>query len=233
MVTAYPTRVFPIKMRRAEFSGSRVIRRDFSRVWWHNEADRLPGALPLQWWTPPETPMPITQLIDGRNFGRKREKRGTIAPMRKEREKKGGKKREKRMGKESAVTPTGLLVSNVIYLPCTRIKNLHYCATMLRRRALLPNRDLQLGFSITNPCSDVWRTVIGIVLSLLSRSTFSSIIDHPRGLANMPVIFPPFRISLYYFLPACHGYRQWILHTRKTAWEISKATRNVYHWYLH
>lgn len=54
---------------------------------------------------------------------------------------------------------------------------------------------------------DVWCTVMGTVLSLLSRSSLSSIIDHPRGLANMPVIFPPFRISLYYFLPARHGYR--------------------------
>lgn len=151
----------------------------------------------------------LTQLIDGRNFGRKREKAGNYRFDEKRKgEKKKGKIRARRMEKESAVTPTGLLVSNVIYLPCTRIKNLHYCATMLRRRALLPNRDLQLGSCITNPCSDVWRTVIGTVLSLLSRSTFSSIIDHPRGLANMPVIFPPFRISLYYFLPARHGYRQ-------------------------
>lgn len=61
-----------------------------------------------------------------------------------EKEKNKKEVREKRM-EGNAVTPTGLLVSNVIYLPCTRIKNLHYCATMLRRRALLPNRDFQLG----------------------------------------------------------------------------------------
>lgn len=106
----------------------------------------------------------LTQLIDGRNFGRKREKAGNY---RSDEKRKGEKKEGKKGERESAVTPTGLLVSNVIYLPCTRIKNLHYCATMLRRRALLPNRDLQLGSCIASPCSDVWRTVIGTVLSPL------------------------------------------------------------------
>lgn len=110
----------------------------------------------------------LTQLIDGRNFGRKREKagccrlggrgeRGEERARVGRREKDGKKARESKRGTEkqdkgSAVAPTGLLVSNVIYLPCTRIKNLHYCATMLRRRALLPNRDLQLGIA-ANP----WR----------------------------------------------------------------------------
>lgn len=127
-----------------------------------------------------------------------------------EREEGDGEKARERDGKGrrdgdegNAVAPTGLLVSNVIYLPCTRIKNLHYCATMLRRRALLPNRDLQLGIA-ANP----WRRMVHGYghrsFSLVSRFLFSSIIDHPRGLANTPVIFPPFRISLYYFPPAHH-----------------------------
>jgi len=87
----------------------------------------------------------LTQLIDG-NFGRKREKAGNYRSTQKGKGEKRKKSEEiEKTEKESSVTPTGLLVSNVIYLPCTRIKNLHYCATMLRRRALLPNRDLQLG----------------------------------------------------------------------------------------
>ncbi|KAL0133077.1 hypothetical protein PUN28_000680 [Cardiocondyla obscurior] len=76
----------------------------------------------------------LTQLIDDGNFGRKRKKPGDRRPPReKGRGEKQERERERETRKESAVTPTGLLVSNVIYLPCTRIKNLHYCATMRHR----------------------------------------------------------------------------------------------------
>lgn len=105
----------------------------------------MPGALASQCWTPLlETPVPNT--IDRcREFRKKTGKLGahrhpTTRGLK--REKKGETETRK---KGSAVTPTSLLVSNVIYLPCTRIKILHYCATMLPRRALLPNGDLQLG----------------------------------------------------------------------------------------
>lgn len=107
----------------------------------------MPSALPSQWWTPPETPIPNT-IDRRREFRKKTGKSGELSPNEKgkgEKRKESEKERDGETEKESAVTPTGLLVSNVIYLPCTRIKNLHYCATMLRRRALLPNRDLQLG----------------------------------------------------------------------------------------
>lgn len=148
--------------------------------------------------TMPWTPSCVTTvpLIDGWNFGGKREKAGSGVggETRKATRLTVTSNRERERGKGRA--PAGLLVSNVIYLPCTGIKNLRYCATMLRRRALLPNRDLQLARAPATR-GDVWRTVMDISLVLPPSPP-----DPPRLPANTPVIFSPFRISLYYFLPS-------------------------------
>lgn len=127
------------------------------------------------------TPSCVTTvpLIDGWNFGGKREKAGNGRVMGdKESDTVNGDDREReREGERRGRAPAGLLVSNVIYLPCTGIKNLRYCATMLRRRALLPNGDLQLARAPATR-GDVWRTVMDISLVLPPPSPSATT---PRG----------------------------------------------------
>lgn len=151
----------------------------------------------------------LTQLIDDGNFGRKREKAGNYRSTQKG---KGEKKKEEREGDnkngERELGHTNGLISQQCDLFALYS---HKEPTLLCHYVTKEGVIAQQGPPVRHlppTRGDVWCTVMGTVLSLLSRSSLSSIIDHPRGHANMPVIFPPFRISLYYFLPARHGYRR-------------------------
>jgi len=135
-------------------------------------------------------------------------KQGTIA----QRKEKGKKRKEREKERESNVEKERGHTNGLISQQCDLFALYSY-----KEPALLCHYVTKEGVIaqqgppvrlLPSTHGDVWCTVMGTVLSFLSRSPFSSIIDHPRGLANMPVIFPPFRISLYYFLPARHGYRR-------------------------
>lgn len=150
----------------------------------------------------------LTQLIDDGNFGRKREKAGSCRPTKREKKRKERGREIGETEKESARGHTNGLISQQCDLFALYS---HKEPTLLCHYVTKEGVIAQQGppVRLLPPTrGDVWCTVMGTVLSLLSRSSLSSIIGHPRGLANMPVIFPPFRISLYYFLPARHGYRR-------------------------
>jgi len=149
----------------------------------------------------------LTQLIDDGNFGGKREKAGNYRPTKREREeKKRERKRESNVEKERGHT-NGLISQQCDLFALYSYKEPALLCHYVTKEGVIAQQGPPVRL-LPSTHGDVWCTVMGIVLSFLSRSSFSSIIDHPRGLANMPVIFPPFRISLYYFLPARHGYRR-------------------------
>lgn len=112
----------------------------------------------------PDTPLRyatvrITWLIDGWNLGRK--------PGEKEGETRLEKTVKRRRGRERRRT-SGLISQQCDLFALYRHKEpTRYCATMLRRRALLPNRDLQLGRAPATR-GDVWRTVMDIARSFAS-----------------------------------------------------------------
>lgn len=112
----------------------------------------------------PDTPLRyatvrITWLIDGWNLGRK--------PGEKEGETRLEKKEKRRRGRERRGT-SGLISQQCdLFALYWHKEPTRYCATMLRRRALLPNRDLQLGRAPATR-GDVWRTVMDIARSFAS-----------------------------------------------------------------
>lgn len=147
----------------------------------------------------------LTQLIDDGNFGRKRKKAGNYRPMKREGEKKERKEREK--DRERARLHQRLISQQCDLFALYSHKEPTLLCHYVTKEGVIAQQGPPVRL-LPPTRGDVWCTVMGTVLSLLSHSSLSSIIDHPRGLANMPVIFPPFRISLYYFLPARHGYRR-------------------------
>lgn len=112
----------------------------------------------------PDTPLRyatvrITRLIDGWNLGRK--------PGEKEGETRLEKTEKRRRGRERRRT-SGLISQQCdLFALYWHKEPTRYCATMLRRRALLPNRDLQLGRAPATR-GDVWRTVMDIARSFAS-----------------------------------------------------------------
>lgn len=166
---------------------------------------------------PSETSMPNT--IDSRQEFRKKtgKKRETEAGNRKRKgERECGLDAEKRRKKaserdgirgERGHTTNGLISQQCDLFALYSHKEPTLLCHYVTKKGVIAQQGPPVRLRTVEP----WRRMVygygHRSFSLVSFS-FSSIIDHPRGLANMPVIFPPFRISLYYFLPVCYSYRQ-------------------------
>lgn len=157
------------------------------------------------------TPSCVTTvpLIDGWNFGGKREKAGNGRVMGDKESDTVNGEGEGERGREEGESTSGLISQQCDLFALYWHKEPTLLCHYVTKKGVIA----QWGPPVSPCTSNPWRRMAyGYGYIARPSSSFPIHHDPPRAPANTPVIFSPFRISLYYFLPSIFSSRhrcQW------------------------